>query len=147
MVIEMTLGASAGIAALPGYAAASWRLRRLLAGAAAADAYRGRHRRPGSPEPGQEPSRQEAGQAQGLSEPEINMHELSIRNAHARQVVAGFAATMPSLDGLWRQVDCALADVPVLCAVIARLTAELAAARDGLRALPQAPEAGACDDV
>jgi hypothetical protein len=74
------------------------------------------------------------------------MYLVSIRNAHARQVVAGFAATMPALDGLWQQVDCALADVPVLGAVIARLTAELADARDRLQSLPET-RGGERDDV
>jgi hypothetical protein len=44
-------------------------------------------------------------------------------------MIEGFAATMPSLGGHWQQLDSALADVPALAAVIARLTAELADAR------------------
>jgi hypothetical protein len=52
-----------------------------------------------------------------------------IRSEHARLVVAGFAASTPSLGELWQQVDQALADVPALGSVLARLTAELASAR------------------
>ena len=137
MVIDITLGATAGIAAFPGCQAVSWRLRRLLTSAAADGAPRGRYRRSGNPGPGPEPSRPEL-TAQAASSPDdgINMYVISIRNVHARQVVAGFAATMPSLDGLWRQVDQALADVPALGAVIARLTAELAEARQALSEVP-----------
>jgi hypothetical protein len=43
--------------------------------------------------------------------------------------VAGFAATTPALSELWQQVDRALADVPALGAIVARLTAELADTR------------------
>ena len=60
----------------------------------------------------------------------ISMHAVYARNDHARQMVAGFAAaTTPALSEAWRQVDSALADVPALGAVIARLSAELAGAR------------------
>jgi hypothetical protein len=58
--------------------------------------------------------------------PGINMIAVYTRNSHARQVVAGFAAAIPSLGGLWEQVDLSLADVPALGSVVARLTAELA---------------------
>jgi hypothetical protein len=104
-------------------------LRQLLARATADGAPRGRHRRSGNPEPSQEPDRLSAAQAAGAAEAGINLYLIYIRNAHARQMIDGFAATMPSLDGLWLQVDRALADVPALAAVIARLTAELTGAR------------------
>jgi hypothetical protein len=57
---------------------------------------------------------------------DINMVAVYIRNQHARLVVAGFAASTPSLGELWQQLDRALADVPALGSLIARLTAELA---------------------
>jgi hypothetical protein len=44
-------------------------------------------------------------------------------------MVAGFAAATPTLSPLWQQVDRALADVPALGSVVARLTAELAGSR------------------
>jgi hypothetical protein len=59
----------------------------------------------------------------------LDMLAVYVRNDHARRIVAGLAADMPSLSGMWEQVDRALADVPVLGAVIARLTAELAGPR------------------
>ena len=64
----------------------------------------------------------------------INLVAVYTRNEHARLVVAGFAASTPSLAELWQQLDQALADVPVLGSVVARLTAELASlqARPGL---------------
>ena len=60
---------------------------------------------------------------------DINMFDVYARNDHARRMVAGFAAEMPSLSRLWQQVDRALADVPTLGTAYARLTAELAGAR------------------
>jgi hypothetical protein len=60
---------------------------------------------------------------------EINLLAVYARNDDARRMVAGFAATTPALAQIWRQVDRALADVPALGAVIARLTAELADTR------------------
>jgi hypothetical protein len=65
---------------------------------------------------------------------DIDMTAVYARNEHARLIVAGFAASIPSLGGLWQQVDRALADVPALGSLVARLTAELAGqqARRGL---------------
>jgi hypothetical protein len=51
------------------------------------------------------------------------------RNDNARAIIAGFASAMPALSVMWQQVDRALADVPALGAIIARLTAELAVTR------------------
>jgi hypothetical protein len=59
----------------------------------------------------------------------INLHAVYARNDDARRMVAGFAATTPALSELWQQVDRALADVPALGAIVARLTAELADTR------------------
>jgi hypothetical protein len=57
------------------------------------------------------------------------MFAVYARNDHARRVVAGLAAEMPSLSGLWQQVDRALADVPALGTAFARLIVELAGTR------------------
>jgi hypothetical protein len=57
---------------------------------------------------------------------DIDMVAVYLRNEHARLVVAGLAASTPSLGDVWQQLDRALADVPALGTVIARLTAELA---------------------
>jgi len=60
----------------------------------------------------------------------LNMIAVYSRNQHARLIVAGFAASTPSLGELWQQLDRALADVPALGSLIARLTAELASQQD-----------------
>lgn len=59
----------------------------------------------------------------------INLEEVTTRNATARQVVAGFAITMPTLSEIWRLLNDALNDVPALSAEIARLSAEVQHAR------------------
>ncbi len=61
--------------------------------------------------------------------PAISLHVIYARNDHARLVIAGFMSTMPVAPEMWSQVDHALADVPVLGAVIGRLAGELADTR------------------
>ena len=62
-------------------------------------------------------------------EPGISLHVIYARNDHARRIIAGCMSAMPAASELWEQVDRALADVPAMGAVIARLTAELADTR------------------
>jgi hypothetical protein len=76
------------------------------------------------------------------------------RNDNARAIIAGFASAMPALSVMWQQVDRALADVPALGAIIARLTAELAVTRmdranllAAMRAAPGAHAAGEADPL
>ena len=66
-----------------------------------------------------------------MSAPEtsINLHVIYVRNDNALRIIAGFRATLPAMSEIWEQVDRALADVPAMGAVIARLTAELAGSR------------------
>jgi hypothetical protein len=66
-----------------------------------------------------------------VSAPEtgINLHAVYVRSDNALRIVAGFASQIPALSAMWQQVDRALADVPVMGAAIARLTAELAGTR------------------
>ena len=59
----------------------------------------------------------------------IDLEEIAARNQTARHMIAGFAAEMPALAEFWRNLDTALADTLTLSAEIARLTAELSAAR------------------
>jgi hypothetical protein len=59
----------------------------------------------------------------------INLLEVSTRAEHARHVIAGFSLATPALDGLWRQVDEALSDVPLMTAEISRLRHRLRACR------------------
>jgi hypothetical protein len=56
-------------------------------------------------------------------------HEITTRNDIARDIVAGFAATTPTLAGAWRLIDTALADIPSVLAHLERVRAELAAVR------------------
>jgi hypothetical protein len=62
-------------------------------------------------------------------EPSINLHAVYARNDNARRVVAGLSAATPALAEVWQQIDRALADVPALGTVVARLTPALAATR------------------
>jgi hypothetical protein len=128
MAIAIVPGSTARMVFYPGgHRATGWRLPRLLAWAATGIPPHGRHRRPESPEPSHEAGPQaEQDVTPGA---DINMFDVYARNDHARRMVAGFAAEMPSLSRVWQQVDRALADVPALGMACARLTAELAGVR------------------
>jgi hypothetical protein len=52
------------------------------------------------------------------------LEEISVRNEIARHMVAGFSVEMPVLADLWRYLDTALADTPVLLAEITWLTSQ-----------------------
>ena len=62
-------------------------------------------------------------------DPRASLSAIYARNDHARRLIAGFATALPAASELWDQVDRALADIPALGAVIARLSAELADTR------------------
>lgn len=55
----------------------------------------------------------------------LDLQEISNRNEEAARVLAGFSAGMPSLPEIWRFLETALADVPVLSAEVTRLAGEL----------------------
>jgi hypothetical protein len=58
--------------------------------------------------------------------------EITTRNDIARDIIAGFAAVTPTLAGVFRLIDTALADLPAVLAVLAELgraRAELEAVR------------------
>jgi hypothetical protein len=59
----------------------------------------------------------------------FNLHAAYVRNDSARRVVAGLAAATPALAEIWQQLDRALDDVPILGAIVARLSAEFAGTR------------------
>jgi predicted DNA-binding ribbon-helix-helix protein len=59
----------------------------------------------------------------------IDLEEITARNQTARQIIAGFSAEMPLLADFWRHLDTALTDNLTLSAEVARLIAELSAAR------------------
>ena len=58
-----------------------------------------------------------------------DFRKVTNRNDLARDIIAGFAAATPTLKGVWRYVDSALSDVPVVLAELGRVRAELAAVR------------------
>ena len=51
--------------------------------------------------------------------------QITTRNDIARDIIAGFAAVTPTLTGVYRLVDAALADVPSALAELGRACAEL----------------------
>ena len=55
--------------------------------------------------------------------------EITTRNDISRDIIAGFAAVTPTLTGVWRLIDTALADLPAVLAEVGRARAELEAVR------------------
>ena len=55
--------------------------------------------------------------------------EITTRNDIARDIIAGFAAVTPTLAGVFRLIDPALADLPAVLADLGRARAELEAVR------------------
>jgi hypothetical protein len=58
-----------------------------------------------------------------------DFRKVTNRNDLARDIIAGFATATPTLMGVWRCVDSALADVSAVLAELGRVRAELAAVR------------------
>jgi hypothetical protein len=63
--------------------------------------------------------------------PSIDIPEVMNRNSAARDILAGFATATPALSPAWQAIETGLADARDLAAEVARLSAELAAARVG----------------
>jgi hypothetical protein len=57
------------------------------------------------------------------------VQQITTRNDIARDIIAGFASVTPTLTGVFRLVDAALADMPVVLADLGRARAELEAVR------------------
>ena len=55
--------------------------------------------------------------------------EITTRNDIARDIIAGFAAVTPTLAGVFRLIDTALADLPAVLAELGRARADLEAVR------------------
>jgi hypothetical protein len=55
--------------------------------------------------------------------------QIRTRNDICRDIVAGFAAVTPTLAGIWRILDQALADLPAVLADLGQAQAELKAVR------------------
>jgi hypothetical protein len=80
--------------------------------------------------------------------------EITTRNDIARDIIAGFAAVTPTLAGVFRLIDTALADLPTVLADLARARAELEAVRldranllAAIRATLVADAEGECDPL
>jgi hypothetical protein len=58
-----------------------------------------------------------------------NSTQITARNDVARDIVAGFAAVTPTLAGVFRLIDAALADLPAVLADLRRARDELEAVR------------------
>lgn len=63
--------------------------------------------------------------------PVVSIPEVMNRNRAAQDIVSGFASATPTLSAAWRYIETALADARDLATEVARLSAELAAARLG----------------
>jgi hypothetical protein len=59
----------------------------------------------------------------------IDIPEVMSRNQVARDVLAGFGSTTPTLSAAWQHIDAALTDAQDLATEVTRLSVELAAAR------------------
>jgi hypothetical protein len=59
----------------------------------------------------------------------INLLEVSTRSEHAHHIVTGFSLAAPTLAELWRQVNNALSDIPILTTEITGLRDRLTACR------------------
>ena len=57
--------------------------------------------------------------------PDIDLHQISTRNTHARHIVAGCASALPTLTGMWQELHDALTDTATLAAQVTRLSADL----------------------
>lgn len=57
------------------------------------------------------------------------LNEITTRNDVARDIIAGFAAVTPTLAGVFRLIDNALADLPAALADLGRVRSELEAVR------------------
>jgi hypothetical protein len=81
--------------------------------------------------------------------PAIDLQQISTRNAHARNIIAGFASVLPELAGWWQALTDALSDTVALSAQLTRLSGELERARldrANLRAAMRATLAAHADD-
>jgi hypothetical protein len=55
--------------------------------------------------------------------------QVTTSNDIARDIISGFAAVTPAIEGIWRLLDKALADVPATLAELDRVSIELEAVR------------------
>jgi hypothetical protein len=62
---------------------------------------------------------------ESVHHPVVDLQEAASRNQHARQVIAGFSTSLPTLADIWQQLETALADTPALSTEISELRTEL----------------------
>ena len=57
--------------------------------------------------------------------PDFDLQQISTRNTHARNIVAGFSSVLPALADWWQALNDALSDTATLAAQVTRLSADL----------------------
>ena len=57
--------------------------------------------------------------------PDFDLQQISTRNTHARNIVAGFSSVLPALAEWWQALADALSDTATLAAQVTRLSADL----------------------
>jgi hypothetical protein len=57
--------------------------------------------------------------------PDFDLQQISTRNTHARNIIAGFSSVLPALADWWQALTDALRDTTTLAAQVTRLSAEL----------------------
>ncbi len=79
---------------------------------------------------------------------DFDLQQVSTRNTHARHIVAGCASALPTLAGMWQELDGALSDTATLAARLTRVSADLERTRldaANLRAAMRATLAASAD--
>ena len=57
--------------------------------------------------------------------PDFDLQQISTRNTHARNIIAGFSSVLPALTEWWQALTDALSDTATLAAQVTRLSADL----------------------
>jgi hypothetical protein len=57
--------------------------------------------------------------------PDFDLQQISTRNTHARNIIAGFSSVLPALAEWWQALTDALSDTATLAAQVTRLSADL----------------------
>jgi hypothetical protein len=57
--------------------------------------------------------------------PDFDLQQISTRNTHARNIIAGFSSVLPTLAEWWQALTDALSDTATLAAQVTRLSADL----------------------
>jgi hypothetical protein len=57
--------------------------------------------------------------------PDFDLQQISTRNTHARNIIAGFSSVLPALAEWWQALTDALSDTATLAAQVTRLSVDL----------------------